>query len=127
MEQKGGNKISQNPVKAYLQGVKDGEKKIKAEFIHQGINLAYGYMLLSMADANDRSDENKKPYFSKPQFAEFYQKFAKALQTRVNDCIEGEEGIDTFDIADLYCMHDKEIREYYGLPLKRYDGKDEAL
>lgn len=124
MEQTGRKiKLSQNPAQAFLQGVKEGEKRINAEYIHQGLNLAYEYMLLSMADANDRSDQDKRLHLSKPQFAEFYLKFAKAFWTRINECIEGEPGIDTYDIADLHWAHDRDIREYYGLPLR----EDEVL
>lgn len=120
-------KISRNYIKAYAQGKEEGLKLSKELDIRQGMNLVYAYLLLAMADTNDRSDEDKKPYFSKPQFAEFYQKFVKNLQERINGSIEGEPGIDTYDIADLYCMHDRDIRKYYGLPLKKYDGKDEVL
>ena len=120
-------KISNNPMKAYLQGKADGEKYAHAADIRRGMNLVYAYLLLAMDTTNDRSDEDKKPFLSKPQLAEFYQSFVKNLQTMVEESIEGEEGIDTYDIADLYCSHDTRARKKYGLPLKKYDGKDDVL
>ena len=118
-------KISPNPVKAYYQGKAEGEKNARSADIHRGINLAYAYLLLAMAYTNEKDDGTT--YLSKPKFKEFYTKFAETLQTFVNDSIEGEEGLDTYDIADLYVGHDTAIRERYGLPKKKYDGKDEVI
>ncbi len=118
-------KISPNPVKAYYQGKAEGEKYAHAADIHRGINLAYAYLLLAMAYTNEKDDGTV--YLSKPKFREFYTNFAKNLQTFVNDSIEGEPGIDTYDIADLYVGHDSFIRDRYGLPKKNYDGKDEVI
>lgn len=122
-----GIKLSSNPMKAYLQGKADGEKAASAADIRRGMNLVYAYLLLAMAYTNERSNEGKKDYLSKPQFKEFYEKFAKTLQDFVSDSIKGEQGIDTYDIADLYIAHDETIRKRYGLGLKKYDGKDEVL
>lgn len=122
-----GIKLSSNPMKAYLQGRAEGEKVASAEDIRRGMNLVYAYILLAMAYTNERSEEGKKDYLSKPQFKEFYEKFVKTLQDFVSDSIKGEQGIDTYDIADLYVGHDRTIRERYKLPLKNYDGKDEVL
>ncbi len=114
-----------NPMQAYQLGRIEGEKYARAADIRRGINLAYAYLLLAMAYTNEKDDGTT--YLSKPKFKEFYQGFCKTLQTFVEDSIEGEEGIDTYDIADLYVKHDTEIRERYGLPMKKYDGKDEVI
>ena len=126
MEQQGKTlKINKNPVKAYYQGKEAGLQISRAEDLYRGINLVYAYLLLAMAYTNEKDDGTT--YFSKPKFREFYQSFAKTLQTFVNDSIDGENGIDVYDIADLYVGHDTKIRERYGLPFKKYDGKDEVL
>lgn len=118
-------KISSNPMQAFLQGKAEGEKTARAEDIYRGMNLVYAYLLLALAYTNEKDDGTM--YLSKPKFAEFYQKFAKTLQDFVSDSIKGEQGIDTYDIADLYVGHDRTIRERYKLPLKNYDGKDDVL
>ncbi len=105
-----------------VKSTQDSELSRAADIRH-GINLAYSYLLLALADTNDRSREDKKPYLSKPQFAEFYQKLVKNLQERINGSIEGEPGIDTYDIAYLHFAHVRDIHEYYGLPLR----EDEVL
>ena len=111
-------KVSANPMVAYRQGFIEGEKIARAADIYRGINLAYAYMLLAMAYTNDKDDGTT--YLSKPKFREFYETYAKTLKTFVDDSIEGEEGIDTCDIADLYVGHDTTVRERYGLPRKDY-------
>jgi hypothetical protein len=126
-------KINQNPVKAFYQGKQFGREEAMAEMenlghaedIYRGIILAYAYMLHAMAYTNEKDDGSV--YLSKPKFKEFYTNFAKTLQNFVNESIEGEQGIDTYDIADLYVGHDTKIRERYGLPLKKYDGKDDVI
>ena len=121
-------KVSPNPMIAYQQGFTEGNKVARAQDIHRGINLAYAYMLLAMAYTNEKDDGTT--YLSKPKFREFYQIYAETLQKFVNDSIEGEEGIDTCDIADLYVGHDSTVRERYGLPKKEYyniEKRDEVL
>lgn len=118
-------KINPNPAIAYRQGFIEGEKTARAEDVYRGINTAYAFMLLAMAYTNEKEDGSV--YFSKPKFKEFYESFMQNLQNFVNDSIEGENGIDTYDIADLYIKHDTDIRKRYNLPLKKYDGKDEVL
>lgn len=120
-------RVNPNPMIAYRQGYAEGEKTARAEDVYRGIKLVYAFLLLAMAYVNDRSDEDKKNYLSKPQFAEYYAKVAKTLKKFVDESIEGEDGIDTYDIADLYVKHDTEIRELYGLPKKKYDGTDEVV
>jgi hypothetical protein len=120
------NKLSRlNPQQAYQLGKADGEKYAHAADIRRGMNLVYAHLLLAMAYTNEKDDGTT--YFSKPKFREFYQNFATTLQTFINDSIEGENGIDVYDIADLYVGHDTTIRERYGLPLKKYDGKDDWI
>lgn len=114
-----------NPMQAYLAGRAEGEKIAHAADIQRGIKLAYAYMLLAMDAANEKYDG--KNFLSKPKFAEFYQSTMENLQARVGESIKGEEGIDTYDIADLYVSHDTFVRKKYGLPLKNYDGRDEVL
>ncbi|MBO5955665.1 MAG: hypothetical protein J6Q10_02565 [Clostridia bacterium] len=125
MEQKKPLKISSNPAKAYLQGKEEGLRQGKSEDVFRGINLVYAHLLLAMAYTNEKDDGTT--YFPKPKFREFYQNFATTLQTFINDSIDGENGIDVYDIADLYVGHDTTIRERYGLPLKKYDGKDDWI
>ncbi|MBR5202689.1 MAG: hypothetical protein IKW45_05440 [Clostridia bacterium] len=120
-------KISQNPQVAFLQGKAVGEKNARAEDIKRGMNLCASYILLAMAWVNDRSQEDKKDYLSKPAFREFYNGTMKRLWELIENAIKGEEGIDLDDIAMLYCGHDEFIRERYGLAKKNYDGKDEVL
>ena len=113
------NKLARlNPYAAYQLGKAEGEKIAKAEDIIRGINLAYAYMLLAMAYTNEKDDGTT--YLSKPKFKEFYETYAETLQKFVSDSIEGEEGIDTYDIADLYVGHDAEVRRRYGLKEKDY-------
>lgn len=121
-----------NPMQAYLAGKAESEKifrnmdiQRRSGYIHSGINLACAYMLLAMDAANEKYDD--KVFLSKPEFKEFYQSAMENLQARVAESIKGEEGIDTYDIADLYCSHDTFVRKKYGLPLKKYDGRDEVL
>jgi hypothetical protein len=78
-----------------------------------------------MAYTNEKDDGTT--YLSKPKFKEYYESFAKTLQTFVTDSIMGEDGIDTEDVANLYVTHDTMIRERYGLRARSYDGKDEVL
>ena len=111
-------KVNPNPMIAYQQGYIEGEKTAKAEDVYRGVNLAYAFMLLAMAYVNEKDDGTT--YLSKPKFREFYEKYAETLQTFVNDSIKGEEGIDVYDIADLYVGHDRVVRERYGLPEKDY-------
>ena len=112
-------KISPNPVKAYYQGKAEGEKYAHAADIHRGINLAYAYLLLAMAYTNEKDDGTT--YLSKPKFKEFYEELEKTIDKFIEDSINGEEGIDVYDIADLYVGHDSLIRKRYGLPEKNYD------
>lgn len=119
------NLARMNPMQAYLAGKAEGEKYVHAADIKRGINLAYAYMLLAMDAANEKYDD--KTFLSKPKFKEFYEATMENLQKRVGDSIVGEEGIDTYDIADLYVSHDTRTRKKYGMPLKNYDGKDEVL
>ena len=103
-----------NPIKAYQLGRAEGERNSKALDIRQGIKLARAHLLLAMAFVNEKDDGTT--YLSKPKFAEFYQEFEKTLDKFIEDSIDGEEGLDTYDLADLYIGHDKFIRERYGLP-----------
>lgn len=118
-------KLSSNPAQAYLQGLNEGKKTARADDIVRGIRLTFAYLLLAMAYTNEKDDGST--FLSKPKFAEFYQEFATNLHNFVNDSIEGESGLDTYDIADLYVGHDRAIRERYKLPQKNYDGKDDVL
>jgi hypothetical protein len=109
------NKLARlNPAEAYRLGRADGEMISKALDIKLGIKLARAHLLLAMAYVNEKDDGST--YLSKPKFAEFYQKFEKTFDRFIKESIDGEEGLDTFDIADLYVGHDKFIRERYGLP-----------
>ena len=114
-----------NPMKAYQLGRIEGEKQAKALDIRRGINLALAYVLLSMDYINEKDDGTV--FLSKPKFKEFYQLTMEELSKRIEESIEGEQGIDTYDIADLYIAHDTRARKKYDLPLKKYDGKDEVL
>lgn len=119
------NLARMNPAQAYQLGRAEGERYAHAADIRRGINLAYAYMLLAMDAANEKYDD--KTFLSKPKFKEFYEATMGNLQNLVAESIEGEEGIDTYDIADLYVSHDTRVRKKYGLPKKNYDGKDEVL
>lgn len=114
------NKLSRlNPQQAYQLGKADGEKMSKALDIRQGIKLAKAHLLLAMAFVNEKDDGTT--YLSKPKFKEFYLEFEKTFDKFIEDSIDGEEGLDTYDLADLYVGHDSFIRERYGLPKKDYD------
>ncbi len=119
--------IDRNPQKAYLQGRQDGEAISHAKDIERGINFAYSHMLISLYNANDRGGEGKRDFLSKPQLAELYKRFVEELQEQICKTLKGERGIDSYDVADLYCAHDKEVRKRLGLPLKSYDGRNEVL
>ena len=108
-----------NPIKAYQLGSAEGERNSKAIDIRLGIKLARAHLLLAMAFVNEKDDGTT--YLSKPKFAEFYQEFEKTFDKFIEDSIDGEEGLDTYDLADLYIGHDKFIRERYGLPEGEYD------
>lgn len=108
-----------NPIKAYQLGRAEGERNSKAIDIRLGIKLARAHLLLAMAFVNEKDDGTT--YLSKPKFAEFYQEFEKTFDKFIEDSIDGEEGLDTYDLADLYIGHDKFIRERYGLPAGDYD------
>ena len=103
-----------NPIKAYQLGRAEGEMNSKAIDIRLGIKLARAHLLLAMAYVNERDDGTT--YLSKPKFAEFYQEFEKTLDRFIEDSIQGEDGIDTYDLADLHIGHDSFIRKRYGLP-----------
>lgn len=113
--------ISRNPAIAYQQGKKDGEMLSKAADIERGINFTYAHMLIAMYNANCRGEEGKRDYLTKPMFAEFYTRFVKELERQLSAAIEGEEGLTTYDVSDIYCVHDREVRERVGLPLVDYD------
>lgn len=108
-----------NPIKAYQLGRAEGERNSKALDIRQGIRLAKAHLLLAMAFVNEKDDGTT--YLSKPKFKEFYLEFEKTFDKFIEDSIDGEEGLDTYDLADLYVGHDKFIRERYGLPEGEYD------
>lgn len=116
--------ISRNPAIAYQQGRKDGEAISKAADIERGINFTYAHMLIAMYNANIYGE---RAFLSKPKLAKFYTGFVKELERQLFGAIEGEAGLDTYDITDLYMAHDREVRERLGLPLKNYDGKDGVL
>lgn len=103
-----------NPIKAYQLGRAEGEMNSKAIDIRLGIKLARAHLLLAMAYVNEKDDGTT--YLSKPKFAEFYQGVEKTLDRFIEDSIQGEEGIDTYDLADLHIGHDSFIRKRYGLP-----------
>ena len=114
------NKLSRlNPQQAYQLGRADGELISKGLDIRQGIKLAKAHLLLAMAFVNEKDDGTT--YLSKPKFKEFYLEFEKTFDKFIEDSIDGEEGLDTYDLADLYVGHDSFIRERYGLPKKDYD------
>lgn len=114
------NKLSRlNPQQAYLLGKADGELLSRGLDIRQGIKLARAHLLLAMAFVNEKDDGTT--FLSKPKFAEFYQELEKTFDKFIEDSIDGEEGLDTYDLADLYIGHDKFIRERYGLPEGEYD------
>lgn len=108
-----------NPIKAYQLGRAEGERNSKAIDIRLGIKLARAHLLLAMAFVNEKDDGTT--FLSKPKFAEFYQELEKTFDKFIEDSIDGEEGLDTYDLADLYIGHDKFIRERYGLPAGDYD------
>ena len=112
-------KISQNPVKAFYQGKAEGEKISKAIDIRVGIKLALAHLLMSMAYVNEKDDGTT--YLSKPRFKEFYEEVEKTINKFIEDSIDGEQGLDTYDIADLYVGHDAFIRKRYGLPERNYE------
>ena len=114
------NKLSRlNPQQAYQLGRADGELISKGLDIRQGIKLAKAHLLLAMAFVNEKDDGTT--YLSKPKFKEFYLELEKTLDKFIEDSIDGEKGLDTYDLADLYVGHDSFIRERYGLPKKDYD------
>lgn len=115
--------ISRNPMIAYQQGKAAGEIGGKAEDIKQGIKFTYSFLLLALAYTNERSEQGKKDYLTKPQFASFYQEFEKNLEKMLTESIQGESGLSTYDVADLYVGHDKFVRQRYNLPGRSYDGR----
>ncbi|MBO5715058.1 MAG: hypothetical protein J6S23_01535 [Clostridia bacterium] len=100
-------------------GKADGELISKALDIRQGIKLAKAHLLLAMAYVNEKDDGTA--YLSKPKFAEFYLELEKTFDKFIEDSINGEDGLDTYDIADLHVGHDSFIRKRYGLPEGDYD------
>ncbi len=100
-------------------GRAEGEKISKAMDIRVGVKLALAHLLISMAYVNEKDDGTT--YLSKPKFKEFYMELEKTIDKFIEDSINGEEGIDVYDIADLYVGHDSLIRKRYGLPEKKYD------
>ena len=114
------NKLARlNPQQAYQMGRAEGEKISKATDIRVGIKLALAHLLISMAYVNEKDDGTA--YLSKPKFKEFYMELEKTIDKFIEDSIDGEEGIDVYDIADLYVGHDSFIRKRYGLPERDYD------
>lgn len=125
------NLARMNPVKAYQLGRAEGEKESKALDIRLGIRLAESFLLLAAAYVNEKNDGTT--YLSKPKFREFYLELEKTLDRFIEESIESEEGIDTYDIADLYVGHDSTVRERYGLPkgdyskVIKYGGEDKEI
>lgn len=113
------NKLARlNPMQAYQLGKAEGEKQSKAADIITGIRLAKVHFLLALAYVNEKDDGTT--YLSKPKFKDFYLEFEKTFDKFVNDSIEGEQGLDTYDLADLHVGHDSVIRKRYGLPERDY-------
>lgn len=114
------NKLARlNPQQAYQMGRAEGEKISKAMDIRVGVKLALAHLLISMAYVNEKDDGTT--YLSKPKFKEFYMELEKTIDKFIEDSIDGEEGIDVYDIADIYVGRDSFIRKRYGLPEKNYD------
>ena len=114
------NKLARlNPQQAYQMGRAEGEKISKATDIRVGVKLALAHLLISMAYVNEKDDGTT--YLSKPKFKEFYEELEKTIDKFIEDSINGEEGIDVYDIADLYVGHDSLIRKRYGLPERNYE------
>ena len=104
------NKLARlNPQQAYQMGRAEGEKISKAMDIRVGVKLALAHLLISMAYVNEKDDGTT--YLSKPKFKEFYEELEKTIDKFIEDSINGEEGIDVYDIADLYVGHDSLIRK----------------
>lgn len=114
------NKLARlNPQQAYQMGRAEGEKISKAMDIRVGVKLALAHLLISMAYVNEKDDGTT--YLTKPKFKEFYEQVEKTIDKFIEDSIDGEEGIDIADIADLYVEHDSFTRKKYGLPERNYN------